>query len=704
MNDRFELDAVVRPPSVEAARAARTAIKADPGLSGYLAAELWDRGDLHSVGFGTLLPGLGGVAGGDPTERLSVRAANLLMRGGFVSWKLLALTTPGQLRRTPNCGVLTFSEICSTLFEAWTEVEPHEEFYEDVAAMTTREPAQEWSQLASIEADVISFLRLAWARLGARTFGEALSLWTTSDQHFELGDVAQRLGDQEIASLLGLPALSENVWREVFDFGDRDFVILSRRVMPAGQASTLAELGDELRVTRERVRQLESHIRKTLATRLEAGSGLAIRHRAARIVRELGKVTELGADIQLCEEIARSTSECPEDEIRLRCELLRELCGPYGAVGDLAFSPDALRHLNNLELVLNAVDPGEILGSERLDELFDAWDIRPELLPAVWQHLAIKEFQGRFVRWGGSMADRAAGTLAAIERPMTMFELHEAVGLDCNPRSLAGQVQSDARISRIGKDLYGLRIWGRPEYAGIMEQLERAIEDAGGVAELDALVARFVTDYGVTESSVRAYAGDRRFTRRNGSIRFRTGNDPEPVFRQRPVAMSGGAVQRGGVWYLRVEVDEEALRGSGRPIRAAIAAAAGLEPELTLGCDYAGTVVTFSWSGRQPTIGSVREVLLRYACAEGDLLFLPLGCPEPSIPHVVRLTERSRAGGPRRLALELGVDPDVVDPDAPNHVAEALGLPAGADWSDVAERLRERGEESLVEYLPDGWQ
>ena len=37
--------------------------------------------------------------------------------------------------------------------------------------------------------------------------------------------------------------------------------------MPAGKAATLTELGDELHVTRERVRQVESTIRKTLATR-----------------------------------------------------------------------------------------------------------------------------------------------------------------------------------------------------------------------------------------------------------------------------------------------------------------------------------------------------------------------------------------------------------------------------------------------------
>jgi hypothetical protein len=111
-------------------------------------------------------------------------------------------------------------------------------------------------------------------------------------------------------------------------------------------------------------------------------------------------------------------------------------------------------------------------------------------------------------------------------------------------------------------------------------------------------------------------------------------------------------------------------------------------------------VVRFSWSTKQPLLGSVRGVLQQLSCVEGDLVFLPLEGDEPRTPRVIRVAERNREHGVRRLAIELGIDPDEAEPDTPGSLATAVGLPAGADYVDVEDRLTDRGESSLAALVP----
>jgi hypothetical protein len=340
------------------------------------------------------------------------------------------------------------------------------------------------------------------------------------------------------------------------------------------------------------------------------------------------------------------------------------------------------------------------------DHLATALGASLETHPALERHLGLRSVEGHHVVWRGSLADKATAVLAACGRPLAMLEIHELVGFDANPRSLAGQVQEDPRIMRRGKDLYGLRVWGGEEYSGIVEELEQAIERSpDGRIDLAETAELFVEQFGVSANSVRSYANDRRFVRESdGSLRLRDNSDPEPDFRPQAPDATPGLFLLDGRWHLRVELDGELLRGSGRATRNGVALAAGLEPGLMVGFDYEGNSVTFSWRGKQPAIGSVRGVAQAHGCTVGDLLFLPLDGPEPRRSRVVRSAELARASGGTRLALAMGLsDGEGADSDTPGPVARALGLPAGADWSDVVDRLHDRGEAGLLELVPSWW-
>jgi hypothetical protein len=704
---QIEVDDVLGARTSSELRAMKNRIEADSEAPHRFALLLWRRDDLERVKFGQFLPGIGSVAPPALPERCSRRAYNILMRSGLVSWDLFARSTPAELRAIPNCGRESFLEILEVAVTVWaklpgedSESELRSDFPTSLVDHDASRSQADWGRSHDLVNDAERWLQWSWAQLGAATIGEALDLWSAELAPRELVETFERLAALDLSKFMGFGQLDERLWNDLLSFPQKEGVILERRILAVDEPTTLAALGEELGITRERVRQLERRARQTLEDRLNGDAAAPLLHAAAVLRRQLGPVAELGADVEACEAAVIATSTHPINDLELRRELLRQRCGPYVEIGGRVWSPEARRTLDATQETLARIGPGGVLESSMVDGILSALMVEPEQQDAVLESLDLKKIAGSVLRWTGSMSDKAAGALAAVGRPMAMLDLYELVETDRSPRSFANAVQTDKRVMRLGKDRYGLREWGGEEYSGIRRELEQAIDEAGGSANLDELIARFVAEFEVSESSVRAYAADRRFVRAaDGTISFRTGDDPEPSYRVGPIETTRGAMRLNGIWHLRVEVDEDALRGSGRAIRTPVALAAGLEPDLTLGVRYGDVVVTFSWTRNQPDIGSVRGVLQQLSCVEGDLLFLPLEGDEPRAARAVRATERNREHGVRRLAIELGVDPDEADPASPGPLASAVGLPAGADYVDLEERLIARGENHLAALL-----
>jgi hypothetical protein len=90
--------------------------------------------------------------------------------------------------------------------------------------------------------------------------------------------------------------------------------------------------------------------------------------------------------------------------------------------------------------------------------------------------------------------------------------------------------------------------------------------------------------------------------------------------------------------------------------------------------------------------------------AENDLLFVPLEGPEPRTTHLARSADRTAATGVQRFALDVGLDTDDIALDEhPLGASSVLDLPARANWDDIADRVRDRGEAGLLEWLPVGF-
>jgi hypothetical protein len=675
---------------------------ADEDTAGTIARELWVRRELWTRSFGDLVPGLAAVAETGPATGASARTRNVLLNRRLDSWSALAHATPIQLAGLPNYGRKCFAETVGMLLVAWAahcrsapgtsaSVDGH------VGRPTTRPNPPGADSLLPGVSEVLGWL---WRETGAETLADALADWPSADPPERIKGIVETILDTRLDEMLDLPAPEELAWRTLFDLPRRDLEILRDRIYPDGRAATLAELAERLKITRERVRQLETRVRKHLAAQLTDGGDCAgLIHLAARTRCLVGPVAESASAIAAVDAAVLASSERPPQD-NLRRNVLLSLI-PHVEQDGLFISEVAARRLEDARHLVAESEPGTALPESLVGGLLDELGIPPAVEAQLEGRLGVRRIGSRHVVWRGSMADKAVSVLSVTGEPMTMLALHERVGLECNPRSLAGQVQGDGRIMRRGKEHYGLRSWGGEEYTGILEELEQAIERGAGRIDLEKTVETFVATFGVSAQSVRSYAADRRFVRNaDRSLSLRTGTDPPPRPRVRSLVETRGVFLLDGVWHLRVEVDHDLLRGSGRPLATAAAVAAGLEPDLTLGFDYGAGSVTFSWSGSQPNIGSLRATAMAHGCAEGDLIFLPLAGPEPRQCRVCRAVDRRDASRAIRLALEMGLDAHDLDADDPLPIAHGLGLPAGANWQDVADRLRDRGDGDLVSLIP----
>jgi Sigma-70, region 4 len=671
--------------------------------AGALSQALWVRQELWARSFEDLFPGLGTITETSPVTGASARTRNVLLNCQLASWSALARITPLQLAGLPNYGRKSFVETVGMLLVAWgtdCRTRAIETTVVGSDAQTPAKPADaQFVEFQRSEArEVLTWL---WRETGAETVADALAAWPGANPPERIASMGGSMLDMRLDEALGLATPDELAWRTLLDMAPRDMMILRERVYPDGRAVTLAELAERLDLTRERVRQLETAARKDLAAHLADGGDCAsLVHLAARTRRLIGQVCDRDTAMRAVDAAILESSDAPTGD-RLRRNVLLSLLGPHVERDELFISQAASERLDAVRHAIAETEPDMPLAESLIENLMLDLEVPADLTERLERHLDVRRIGDRRVPWRGSMADKAVAVLSATGEPMTMLALHKSVGLECNPRSLSGQVQGDPRIMRRGKEQYGLRAWGGEEYTGILEELEQAIDRAGGRVDLEQTVQTFVEAFGVSAQSVRSYAADRRFVRNgDGSLGLRSDEDPPPTPRHRPVFETRGLFMLDGVWHLRVEVDHDLLRGSGRPLPTGAALAAGLEPDLTLGFDFGAGSVVLSWSRSQPSLGSLRATALARGAAEGDVMFLPLSGPEPRQCRIRRAVDRNRESGVRRAGLEMGLDLYELDDVDPVPIARAIDLPVGADWSDVVDRLRDRGDGDLVNLMP----
>ncbi len=480
---------------------------------------------------------------------------------------------------------------------------------------------------------------------------------------------------------------TEVAWSHLLGQDPRILRIFRARTFAAGRPATLEVLGTQLGVTRARVKQLEDDaIARLTRRRVDDTATEPIEVLVRRLRLKLGTAATVAAG----ERTLRALIADGHPDTGLRRAVLLKLAGPYLLDRGFWQIRDTVSRLEH-ELIERGESlylPGE------LDRELEAAGVVADQREAIVAALPLHPLEGNYLLWVGTLATKAVRVLSSYGKPMSRAAIHQAMDSDTvNFRSMVNDIQRDRRIRRVALDRYGLADWGGEEYTTIVQEITKVVERNGGGAHLEEIVNELVERVGVSENSVRSYANSRSFYRRpDGQIAVEFGDSSARVVKF-PPELDRDLVLLDGRWTVRVAVDREILRGSGRPVRNAIAQAAGVEPGGERRLEVLPASFRIGWRSKQPAFGSCRAVALGLGAAIDDLIFLPLR--DGGDAQLTRRGDLDAAQGQARVGLELGVGANA-DRIA---IATAIGLPAEAPLELIRARLENREQPHLASLV-----
>lgn len=492
--------------------------------------------------------------------------------------------------------------------------------------------------------------------------------------------------------------------REIQHIADQDerFPVILNRRLPDG--ATLAELGQQFGVSRERVRQLENALLAALA---DAGPNCEILrtglfHRYA----PLALISQLRNDMP-------GLFTVPDGMSAPLLNLIN-LTGTAGAaVPQAQWSIDgewfiATGFEDKFATVVEQLT--DDFGIAPLSELAATLGI-PEEIVREWiaQRTMYKIFEGHLFTKVTSVSDRAVALLAHRGKPMHIDDI-AAVITDRNSRGIDGRLALDPRTKRCAPGTWALAQWELEEWTTIADYISRRIDDAvtqgqDGVL-LDDVIAG-ATAFGVSENSVRTYAGGGEFVLEEGYVRKRSDEEMEPI--DATPEESRDLYLRDGQWCLLLTINRDHMRGSGSAIPAGIAGMYGLGygDEKLLPSRLGDQRIAV---GRTNTsMSTISRFVNDMQLAEGERVWVHFG---DTFDITRAPAENPDAEGLAALVNAFGLDEGF----AAEHAAEGnaaeldvdavlaainrqLGLPADAPRRKTVSRLRHRRDDELADTI-----
>jgi len=636
----------------------------------------------QTVPLGELIPALGTLSGAIPPHLVPTSCQSALLSNA-PTWERLAASTIGDVLRWRGVGPGRADHILRfALRSGELAVAP--------SADDDRGDAQR------SRADKALRLVAAWAvHQGVRTgLGDALQAARRPGTPRSVVAAADILETIELSAIALPPEeRSFDAHQSALDllasFEGREAVILER-VLADGlrPVPTLEEIGRELGVTRERVRQIQVKVAERLDALLQTETYDVLVARAELLAAQIG-------------------AACPVDHLprelqpgsALTDELFAYLAGPYRMVDGWLLRRD--RGTSPAEVAIDAFDAvTDEDGVVAADALFDALSsmgVAPRWhLPLLETADGIRPLDGHFVRWGSNV-QRLTAVLAIAGRPMTNTELVErvlAADPEVNPRTLTNTLARD-EFRRVGRGRYALAKWDGEDYRGIVAEMADMLVD--GPRPIAELAADLVERFGVSATSVSMYATMHpRFIAAEGEVRLR--RDDEPYEITATLEDTARCYQIDGAWAWRVPVDHDLLRGSGRPVPEAFAAHLGARPTHPITLRSGDQEIKVGW-GMYPAIGSLRRRAEELELVQGDWMFVRHSS-SAGLSFLPLPSWRLQAATPEeRARLLVGSTED--DPrDLATCLADALGIAATeAHLPDVVRVLEARGETDILTAL-----
>ena len=525
----------------------------------------------------------------------------------------------------------------------------------------------------------------AMAETSAQTLGQAIEL-AMSTPH--AGPLWQSVADIRLMEVINQPEhpyATLGIWAN--SLGNRERDILDLRIAPqSGRPATLQDLGKRFLVTRERVRQLESKLRNQLDRFVASPDAAPVRWRVETIRNAVGTAAPTASIADLL--------ECPPGESDYRA-LLLELAGPYIVEDGWVINKSRLASDPTSRLIASADDVGRI-SQELIKSELDAWGLWPQFHRGwLLKNRKIRELNGQWYRWDGSIADKLVAGLDDIGIPATIKTLMAHVHADRTRGSALNALSSDPRVVRINRTEWGLASWGYQEFNSIAVAMRDYLERAGEPVLMPELIDTLSRQFELRESSVRAYCEAPIFVLEGGYVRLRR-KDEDYTFPNAPIRAAKSVFYLGPQRVARLlEVNGDLLRGSGHSLTHAAGAILNIVPdhELTF-YDEDGISVKVTFPGTSttgPSLGSVRALAENNGAGFGDYLTIILDRSNMSITATSTNVDEHEPGW-HLLSRLVGLQEE----DGMSCLQDALGCSPGEE----REVLARRGDEVVKNALP----
>ena len=475
------------------------------------------------------------------------------------------------------------------------------------------------------------------------------------------------------------------VRRLVAELDDRDRAMLSARLW-APRAESQRTLADRLGLNIAWIQRNQPRAQARLADLVADPAHWEVSDYADELARRLGP---LAPEELLATELHRLKVD-PSSE---PAQVLLYLAGPYVRRATWFENATTAGQQQVAAAIDGVFDRLPAPSTESLSEALAALGMpRDVAITYLSDQVGLRRFGDAWVRWGDSTADKAEAVLHVHGQPRTPEDIFDAIGPGYTSlRAVREALYEDHRFIRTSRQTLGLRGWGIDEYGGVFDEIGHRIDAAGGKIHIDALVADIVAQFpDVAENSVRIYAGTLAYVTEAGMVRRRTDTDEWPPIP--PLNTARGAFRNGPTEIrLAVTVTPDVLRGSGVPMRPAVADALGVSPGHRRAFASQHGEVAAAWrmsSTSGPSLGSLRAAALATGARLGDTLVLVFNLEHASL-HVALIG--AELAGMQRLRQLLGRT--VRNPTA------ALAASLHCRKTEVAAVLRKRGDHELAELI-----
>ena len=303
-----------------------------------------------------------------------------------------------------------------------------------------------------------------------------------------------------------ISASAQRVGRALQRMSAQKRLVVERRLVRSPR-NTLAEVGRELGVTRERVRQIQKNVEHTF----QIAFGKDLRLASSLLKEEQGPVVPKGHLDRRVNEVLAGLPALVGGLIRnsLIGEMDYELIHGYYLDNQAADVVLSLRHLAD-----ECADDVGIVDKETLIAGLPSDDWRP-FWPAFQHCCQFNELNG-FLCLRNSTRARIKAAIMFVGQPVTKQEIACISGLE--ESRLGASLSNIESVVRADKHRWGLREWIDDEYEGIAAEIVQRIYEDGGATTAERLLTELPEKFGVTESSVHTYMQTPKFVVRDGLV------------------------------------------------------------------------------------------------------------------------------------------------------------------------------------------